>query len=206
MEFQHTIAAGALLVAVLSAGCVAAQPRDGAPKGNAEARVTTTGLVGLPRGHKARLALVQSRSRAPDVQVEIRFKDPYGEVLARERSVIGPRNPVISQLFRRSVDTSDELLIQTEILFAPAARQQTRGASFAAPLPPRDTTTCPVLLTIEVVPEDDSGTGTSFACGVDPCSDGGGEDQGTQGPSHGSGVFPAFCDSPSTYGSDGNDA
>jgi hypothetical protein len=206
MEMLHRIiGTGALLLgAIIATGCVATPPRQGDPEYPATGTIVTTGLVGLPFEHKARLALSQARPNTPEVAVEVRFKDAQGRILARERGVIGARQPVISQLFRKSVDLGGEVLVQTEILFEPV-QQHPQARYLAAPVPVNGST-CPVHVVMQIVPEGD-GNGPGFACGVDPCYDGGGGggDPETQGPGHGGGVFPAFCDARIASGSDDDD-
>lgn len=140
--------------------------------------IVTTGLVGLPEKHMARLALIQARPDSRLIPVVLRFKDAEGNVLARRRGELGPRQSVIEVLNHADLRIPETVLVQTEIILGPVH-----------PIGRRE---CPLHLTLQVVPEDD-GNGPGYSCsGIDPCL-------GTlQGPSGSGGVFP-ICDTRPTF-------
>lgn len=140
-------------------------------------RIVTTGLIGLPKGHQARLVLSMARDTRVRVPVELRYLDASGKELAHHRGAIAPGEPFVEALFRKSLDVTGTLLVSTEVRLGPVPRGTNRS--------------CPLHLTLQVVPADD-GNGPGYTCsGIDPCLG------PLEGPGGHTTVFP-FCDSRAT--------
>jgi hypothetical protein len=170
---QRVVGTGVLVLGIFGA----CSSRGGSEQELADPRepngiIVTTPLVGLPLNDKARLAIIQARPDRRTIPIEVRFKDAKGNVLARRRGVVGRDQPVIEELPRTGLGAQGSVLLQTEILLGPVE--------------PGNGRSCPLHLTLEIVPEDD-GHGSGHTCpGVDPCLG------GLQGPGIGSTVYP-FC-------------
>jgi hypothetical protein len=152
-----------------------AETRQDHPRepGKANGIAVSTPAVSLPLNAKARLIILQAWPDKRSIPVQVHFKDAFGNLLERRRGVIGPNQPFIEELPRAALGARGDVLLQTRVLLGPVEHKGKRRS-------------CPLHLTLEVVPEE-GGSGSSNVCpGVDPCDD------ELQGPGARGTVFP-FC-------------
>lgn len=173
-KFSSALWIGLLLGVAMGGVAATEAERRSAKKPNGI--IVTTAAVALPKKEKARLTIVQAVPRKDRVPVEVLFKDVRGNVLARRRGEIGPDQPLIEELPRAGLRASGALLLQTEVRLGPVSR--------------RDASSCPMHLTFEVLPVDDSHGSTHTCSGLDPCDD------YLEGPPSRSHVFPMCVSRP----------
>lgn len=164
-----------LLTSVGAVSSLAETRQDHRPEPSKANGITvSTPAVSLPLNEKARLVILQAWPDKRRIPVQVHFKDAFGNVLERRRGVIGPNQPFIEELPRAALGAQGDVLLQTEVLLGPVGPRQK----------PRS---CPLHLTLEVVPEQEGGSGSGNSCaGLDPCND------ELQGPGARGTVFP-FC-------------
>lgn len=195
------VTAAILLLAGCLAGCAVDDKwRSSEPGASSDGLIVSTAPLGMPREGKARLVLTQAFDDQQTLPVSIRFKDARGRELARREGVIGAGKPVIEELDRADIDVTGTVLLQTEIVF-----------------PSLCETSCPIHLSLEIIPRGDTGygfrkaaipdpvsgegdSGSAYTCaGIDPY---GGTDV-AHGPGAGTGVFP-LCAVRATSGGSAN--